>query len=272
MNDKDRYTTAATDPGSTDAAVDLSTIARDDVLLTALGRDEPMPDGDEIAALLAAWRNDLRLDELSLDQESSVPESLPDSVPDLSTRRRGWSRQTRGLIAAAAAVVLLTAGVTVAAGDAGPGSPLWPITTIVYGERADSLIAQQDTERGIQQARDAIAEARYTEAGQLLDAATARAADVRDQSVVRRLLDQIAAVRGLLPGGIGLLPTAAPTAPPSAQPTAPGQTAPTPAPTSAPSSGGGLPLPLPLPSLPVIPLPTLPVLPLPTLSLPPLFP
>jgi hypothetical protein len=148
----------------------------------------------------------------------------------------------------------------------------------VYGQRADSLIAEQDAEQAIQQARDAIADARYTEATRFLDLATARAHDVRDDGVTHRLLDEIAAVRGLLPGGVGTVPSAASTPSPSASApaTAPGQPRPTPAPTST-TSSGGLPLPLPLPTLP-LPLPTalpslpLPPLPLPTISLPPLLP
>jgi hypothetical protein len=247
-------------------AMPVSTILRDDVLLNALRSGDRLTDDDEIAVMLAAWRTDL-------DQPS--PRALP--VPESSPRRgRRWSQPVRGLIATAAAVAALAGAATVAAGNARPGSPLWPITSIVYGARADSLLAQQNAARAISQARTAITEARYTEAARQLDTATALAGQVREQDVAHRLLDEIAAVRGLLPGANAVSSSATPAA--SATPGASRQhqgATPTPTPTPAPSSGGSQPLPLsPLP-LPPTPAPTL-TLPTPPLSnrltVPPLFP
>ena len=245
-------------------AMTVSTIHRDDVLLNALGRDDRMTDDDELAVMLAAWRTDL-------DQPSPPVRAIPVPVPESSPRPgHGWSQATRTLLATAATVAALAGAATVAAGDARPGSPLWPITTIVYGERADSVLAQQDAERAISQARTAITDARYTEAARQLDTATALAGQVREQDVTHRLMDEIAAVRGLLPGATAFSPSATPA--PSATPGASQQdhgATPTPAP------GGSPPLPVPPPPLssPPAPTPTLPALPLSTrLTVPPLLP
>jgi hypothetical protein len=251
-------------------AMAVSTIHRDDVLLSALGRGDRMTDDDAVAVMLAAWQTEL-------DQPSptvrAIPVPVPVPLPESSPRpSRGWSQPARALVATAATVAALAGAVTVAAGQARPGSPLWPITTVVYGARADSLLAQQDAERAISQARTAITDARYTEAARQLDTATALAGQVREQDVAHRLLDEIAVVRGLLPGATAFSSSATPTA--SATPGASrqhhGAT-----PTPAPSSGDSPPLPVPtLPmSPPPAPTPTLPALPLSTrLTVPPLFP
>ncbi|WP_246835676.1 anti-sigma-D factor RsdA, partial [Micromonospora sp. MH33] len=60
-------------PGDGDEAMDLGTIARDDVLLDALGRGEPAPDGDALAGLLAAWRSDLA------EEPAGVRPAAPDA-------------------------------------------------------------------------------------------------------------------------------------------------------------------------------------------------
>ncbi|MGW5673242.1 anti-sigma-D factor RsdA, partial [Micromonospora sp. NPDC003776] len=59
-------------PGGGDEAMDLDVLTRDDVLLDALGRGEPAPDGDAVAAMLAAWHADL---------DDDVPASVRPAVP-----------------------------------------------------------------------------------------------------------------------------------------------------------------------------------------------
>jgi hypothetical protein len=243
-------------------AIDMTAVARDALLLDVLARNDPPPDGDDVAALLSAWRADLAGDPAAA---SVAPSGAP-------SRRHTW-RPGRVLLAAAAAVLALAGAVTLAAGHAGPGSPLWPITTLVYEDRAGSRLAQQQVEATIARADEAIHDSRYGEAGRLLDEATALVGQVNDEAVARRLTDQIAVLRNLLPGGATVpapLPTTAPPIPqPSSGGPASGQPGgATPQPTGGlPPPSPGLPLPsLPLPSLPAIvppalPLPTLPILP-----------
>jgi len=234
--------------------------ARDDALLDLLGRGEPAPADDSVAAMLAAWRADL-----DTPPEESVKVRPPIPIPVTASRRR-W-RPSRMLLVAAAMVLAFAGGLAVAARSAGPDSPLWPVTRIMYGDHASSMVAQRQAESAIARAREAIAQNHYTDAARLLDEASVLIGQIRDPAAAQRLLDEVAAVRGLLPGGV---------APASGLPggtgtgggsSSGGGTGSNPAPSA---TGGGLPLPL--PSLPV-PLPTLqlPSLPVAT-TVPPLFP
>ncbi|MBQ0893743.1 hypothetical protein KBX37_11645, partial [Micromonospora sp. U56] len=53
--------------------LDLGTVTRDDLLLDALGRGEEGADGDDLAAMLAAWRADLTADV----EETGTSDRLP---------------------------------------------------------------------------------------------------------------------------------------------------------------------------------------------------
>jgi len=250
--------------------VDLGAVARDDALLDALGRGAELSPDDEFAAMLASWRTDLSPDAPIADSEAADDEV---TGPPL-VRKPAHGRLSRVVLAAAAAVLALAGTVAVAAGRAQPGSRLWPITTVVYAERADSLVAAQDARSAIAKAREAVTAGRYAEADRLLDQATTLAGKVHDTGTRQQLLDEVAEVRALLPAGT---PTATTSRAPSANAT------PTPSPSSSAGSGshagsgntgngnsGGTPSPsassggllsgilpdLPLPSLP-IPLPTL---------------
>jgi hypothetical protein len=238
-------------------AFDVATVTADDQLLDALGRGASAPADDEVAGMLAAWRAELA------DDIPTVRKPAPAGVVELDqVRVRRASRPRRMLIAAAAAVIALGGAVTIAAGGAGPDSPLWPITQLVYSDRAESRQAQQDAEQAISKARQAIEEGRYTDAEKQLNEAKSLIGRVRDQQVARRLLDEVAAVSGLLPQLIGQPshPAGAPKSSGTGRGSGNGsgnQPGPTP------TTGGGIPLP-PLPSLP---LPSLTI----SLSLPPIL-
>jgi hypothetical protein len=239
--------------------MDIAMIAADDQLFETLRSGGVPEDGDEVAILLAAWRADLA-DDLPTVRSAAVPAAVTGAA--VRPRRRS----ARALLAAAAAVLALAGAATVVAADARPGSPLWPLTRVLYADRASSAVAEQDAQRAIDQARDAIADRRYSDADELLDEATSRANQVHDAGVLQRLLEQVAALRGLLPGAV-----AAPSTSPSAgQAGGGGSTGTGTDPSPASSPGGILPtaiLPtgvLPSSILPPLPLPTtLPGLPLP---------
>lgn len=187
-------------------------------------------------------------------------------------RRGGPARPVRGarlrpgrlLLAAALLVAVLGGGVVVGAGAGQPGTPLWPVTQLVYAERADSRVAAQETAELLARADRALREQRPGEAEQLLRQAWDLLGQVREESdhqrlrtELMRLLAAFAAVTA--PPNV---PSASPTPGSSPRP-AGGTTTPTSAPTGAPApsltpgAGGLLPgLPPLLPSLP----PTLPSL------------
>jgi hypothetical protein len=279
-------------PAGGEQPPDLAAIIADTLLLDTLGRGEPAPEGDEVAALLAAWRADLDLDTdldtdldadadrdadrltslgMSLDAGAAPairpgrPAEDPSGATAIPIPIRRRRRRSRVLAGIAAAVVLVVAGGLVAAANAGPGSPLWPITRVVYPDQADTLAA----EHTIGQARKAAAEGRYDDARRLLDLASAQVAKVRDPKQAARLRAEIDEIRRSIPAttsNTGAVPPGT-----TLTPGAPGATA---GPGAGGASGGGGSTPggngnggVQVPGLPTTPAPSLPV-PVPSLPLP----
>ncbi|MFB9237569.1 hypothetical protein ACFFWC_18770 [Plantactinospora siamensis] len=188
-----------------------------------------------------------------------------------------WRR--RSAVAVAAAVVAVSGlGLAVGSHRAGPTSPLWTLTRLLYPQEAQV----RDVEYTLDRAEAALAAGRYGEARGLLDKAAAQLPGLSDRAAAARLAERLAALRRRLPAeppvpGSPAGPSAAPR--PSAARSASGGTPratnpPSAAPHAPPSGRGRTPSPgplLPLPSLPASPgpvpslLPTqLPKLPLPT--------
>jgi hypothetical protein len=284
-----------------DDAPDLTVIAADDALLDALAQGEPAPDGDDLAGLFAAWRGDVdadppadldmaavlsKLDEVPDDDAEPVRPAVPtgDAVPVKpvpSPRLGRWrpSRRVRRYVTGMAAALLLIAGLGAGASQAGPGSPLWPITRVVFPERADLRLA----EHNIALAREAAADGRYADARRTLDKAAGNVNRVGDPKLATKLRAQIDEIRRTLPPADDQerngTPTPAPSTsgtPPAAgnssPPAGPGQTGQPggqPAQPQVPEPGGGTtqqPGGI-VPGLPAIPTPTLPI-PIPTIPLP----
>jgi hypothetical protein len=262
---------------------DLSQIAADDALLDALGRGEPAPDGDELAGLLQAWRTDLD-HQLDAGQPlvGELLEATTNRVVELRPRRR-HSKLLTGI----AAAILVFGGLAAGASRAGPDSPLWPITKVMYPEQADTRAAEQ----AISRARAAIAADQFDEASHQLDIATALVGKLHSVPDKKRLTAQINELRALIAAHLApssTFPSAGPSAVPGATPDTPNgptQAPPTAGPGPTGNPGGdnpqpGLPLPtgpggVPLPTLPTLPplplplpTPTLPALPLPSLPIP----
>ena len=276
-----------------DQPVDVAIVARDSALLDAVGRGAPAPDGDEVLALLAAWRADLAAEPIpaTLSQEHALAaestraltaeptgaltaEAAMAPVPEPTIRR--WGGRSRLIVAVAAAVIGFAGFLTILAADAGPDDPLWPITRMVYQDTADSRTAQQEAQDTLTQARTAVTDGRYTDAALLLDQAEALTDRVHERDVVDRLHAEVAALRGLLPGAPAVPPASPPggapvppaTATPGTGATSPGPSVPDPRRTTG-DKAPGLPLPgLPVTTAPASPGRPLPGLPLPSLPLP----
>ncbi|MDQ7904406.1 anti-sigma-D factor RsdA [Phytohabitans sp. ZYX-F-186] len=258
--------------GKADQPVSVAQIAADDRLLDALGRGEPLDAdlaADPAAAMLAAWRDDLAEeagDGDLWDDLDDEPAPLPAGDP---ARKR---RLVQAILGAAAAAVVAM-GLAVSAHQAQPGSVLWPVSKVVYPQRAEVKAA----EKAIADAATALAEGRNADAQALLTKAGAHIARIDDEATAARLRGEVEALQRVLnaatappPPAVTPTPAPAPTAPPPprASRPAPGgspgaKPAPPPeggAPSPTPSNPGGglLPRPPPLLPLPPIQLPTLP--------------
>ncbi|MFG3422639.1 anti-sigma-D factor RsdA [Micromonospora sp. NPDC049460] len=259
--------------------LDLATIARDDQLLDALGRGEPGPAGDDLAAMLAAWRTEVYAVDDDDDRPRPAAEdnhALRPAVDAAPTRRARPAMLGQGVLrlaAAVIAVVVISTGLGVGSRHAGPTSPLWSLTKLLYPEQADVRLV----ERTIQRARTAATAGRVDEARALIEEARTELAAIDDPTAVRRLSAELDSLQHALPE-----PVATPAAPSTAAsppaptgdggPTTPTRPAPSqpekPTPDGSPAPG----LVVPLPGLPTLRpdpgpptrLPPLPELPLPT--------
>lgn len=220
--------------------MDIVTLTEDDLLLDRLGRGEPVADGGDIASMLSAWR-------ATLPEPGPAGEPLVRAALAATGRPRAAGRFARLSLGVAAGLVLAGSGVTVAAAHAGPGSPLWPITRLVYGDEAESRMATEAAGRALADARVAAERGRYEEASRLLGEAARLMGKVSEPADVQRLSTQADAVRALFPGGVpagpDLVPGASPLAPPSGspqQPPAPTVRPPQPTMTPAPAPDTGI--------------------------------
>ncbi|NYF59251.1 anti-sigma-D factor RsdA [Micromonospora purpureochromogenes] len=269
--------------------LDLGTVTRDDLLLDALGRGDEGTDGDDLAAMLAAWRADVTADVDETGRSSGLPavgtEADQRAGSDLPTGpvRVGGARSRRPrpwalrLAAAVAAVLMLATGLGVGSRSAGPESPLWALTKVLHPEQA----AVRTVEDIIARARDAVAAGRLDEARRLVDQAQRELTSVTDPADATRLRAEIDAVlRDLAAPSCPTWPRcatpAAPTGPTSTPlgPTAanpPGTAAPGPA-TTAPTRPPAQPAPEPTAGSNLLPLPPLPRLPLSPAPSPSLLP
>ncbi|WP_018347832.1 hypothetical protein [Longispora albida] len=167
-------------------------VTADDSALDALGRGEAAPEGDRLLGMLATWRADLAEGEGAPAIRPAVPvtEDVPDvaEVLPLAPRRH---RRRRMLVAAAAAAVL-AAGISgvAAAGSARPGDTLWPVTKLVYSDRAASVQAEIATERALRRAETAAAEGRTAEAAEHLATADEQLGRVTSSDAAKRLRER----------------------------------------------------------------------------------
>jgi hypothetical protein len=173
---------------------DPRTVRADDKLLDRLARGEPSR-GDDVAAMLADWRAGLPA------TGPADPRLLDAAIAAVTPAVKRPRRLARASLSVAATVVLVGGGLTVAAAYAGPDSPLWPVTRLVYGNLAESRIATADAGRAVSDARSAANARRYPDAERLLATADELADQIVEVDEARRLRDAIAEVRGLLPAG-----------------------------------------------------------------------
>jgi hypothetical protein len=213
--------------------VDLATIAADDAMLDVVGRGESGPEADQMTAMLLAWRSEIADGDDDVDSNAELIRTAlaSDGTPATALAMRSYV--SRRLLRAAAGVVVaavLATGLAVGSNYADPGSALWPVTKVLYPERAEVRAA----EHAIDRARAAVAAGEYDEVQRLLDEARRHLARVDDKVVAERLHAEVDAVLRDLP---------AVSAPEGQRPGDPGQQAPAPAPSAPGTPSGGGPAP-----------------------------
>lgn len=180
-------------------AVDEATMAADDLLLDRLGRGEQQADTDSgtVADLLAQWRRALPDGaEADVREPLSALSVLP--PPEVPRSRRFGGRAVRAVLAGATATVVGFGGASLAAANAGPDSPLWPITRVLYPDRAESRTAADAVVQALGAARAALDQGRGAEAGRLLDEASVLLTEVREPAVAQHLRTEVEQLRVLL--------------------------------------------------------------------------
>jgi len=153
-------------------AVDVRAVAEDDALLDRFGAPVaparpaslsalpavprglvPAVPSEPIAEVFELWRSAL---------EAEPPPHPPDLTgAALALRRRAGResrrRASRSMIGVAAAICgLLFGSAVIGARTAGPGDLLWPVTQVVWGQRADSVVAGQTARGALVMARAAL--------------------------------------------------------------------------------------------------------------------
>ncbi|PWR13208.1 hypothetical protein DKT69_21775 [Micromonospora sicca] len=209
-------------PGGGEQAIDLEVIARDDLLLDALGRGEEAPTDDDLAAMLAAWHADIA-DDAPPPADVRPPTPTGDGgtpEPPVPLRPAVRSRRTRPwtlrLAAAVVALIALVSGLGIGSRTAGPSSPLWTLTKLLHPQQAEV----RGVEETIAGARAALTAGRLDEAQRLVDQARQELTGITDPAAADRLREQLDALtRRLVAARTDATPPATP--PVSAAPSAP---------------------------------------------------
>jgi hypothetical protein len=145
---------------------------------------------DQVVALLSAWRADVT--------EEPIPElvDLDTAVAavqaGITAKRATRSARTRHLVpvaAAAAFLVLVGGGVSISSATAEPDSALWPVTKVLFSERATSVEAAMRVSDKIESAKQALNEGQPQAAAAELQQAQSDLSAVRPQEGKAQLVD-----------------------------------------------------------------------------------
>ncbi|SCF20945.1 Anti-sigma-D factor RsdA to sigma factor binding region [Micromonospora purpureochromogenes] len=210
-------------------------VLRDDRLFDALNRGEPPPPDhpadDPVTALLADWRTELvarseqvesRLERKQSGQGTGSPAAPPTAAPParrlrpaatagLAAPARPGGRRRTAFAGAALSLLTVVGGLWLGAARAEPGGLFWPVTELVYADRAESLVTEREIGRILDEARQDLADRRYADARHHLERAAVLLGSLGDDETVVRLRGDIDELRRLLPS-----PAATAPAPPDA--------------------------------------------------------
>ena len=174
--------------------VDLIAVQADDELLNALGAGMGVPSGgrafqadDQVVALLSSWRADVVAEPIPelIDIETAVA-AVRKGMP---SRRSTRARHLVPVAAAAAFLVLVCGGVTIGSATAQPDSALWPVSKVLFSERAESVEAAVRVSDKIDNAKQALMDGKPEQAAADLAQAQQDLGKVRPQEGKAELVD-----------------------------------------------------------------------------------
>jgi hypothetical protein len=160
LHDPDLVDTDAHEP------IDLVAVQADDELINALSAGFPVVASgahgtdDRVAAILAAWRAEV--------DAAPVPElvDVDTAVATITAaggaprRRSARARHLAPIAAAAAVLVISMGGVSIGSASAQPDDVLWPVSKVLFAERAASVEAADRVQDHIDRAKQALVEGR----------------------------------------------------------------------------------------------------------------
>lgn len=183
-----------------DEPVDLAAVQADDELINALAAGFGVPSGgrafhadDQVVALLSNWRADVMDEPIPelIDLETAVA-AVKAGMPSTGRVTKLHSARARHLVpvaAAAAFLVLVGGGVTIGSATAEPDSALWPVSKVLFSERAESVEAAVRVSDKIDHAKQALTEGKPEQAAADLAQAQQDLAKVRPQEGKDELVD-----------------------------------------------------------------------------------
>jgi hypothetical protein len=178
---------------------DLAAVRADDDLLDALASGRPLgvyvqhgrgvedgqagfTDDQAVLALLGSWQRDIESD--------TFPEllTIEEAAKAIAAGQRATRPRRRLMpVAAAAVAVIALAGVGVAAGHATPDSPLWGLSTLLDGQRAQSAEATETVSVALAAAQQELAEGKVYQAKAVLAKVAPELKQIRDQHSKQQL-------------------------------------------------------------------------------------
>jgi Anti-sigma-D factor RsdA to sigma factor binding region len=172
-----------------DEPVDLAAVQADDELINALAAGMGVPSAgrafhadDQVVALLSSWRADVVAEPIPelIDLETAVA-AVKAGTPSARPVRSARVRHLVPVAAAAAFLVLVGGGVTIGSATAQPDSALWPMSKVLFSERAESVEAAVRASDKIENAKQALAEGKPEQASADLAQAQQDLSKVRPQ-------------------------------------------------------------------------------------------
>jgi hypothetical protein len=180
-----------------DEPVDLAAVQADDELINALGAGFGVPSSgrafhadDQVVALLSSWRANVVAEPIPelIDLETAVA-AVRAGMPGAKPTRSGRARHLVPVAAAAAFLVLVGGGVTIGSATAEPDSALWPVSKVLFSERAESVEAAVRVSDKIDNAKQALSEGKPEQAAAELAQAQQELSKVRPQEGKGELVD-----------------------------------------------------------------------------------
>jgi anti-sigma-D factor RsdA-like protein len=172
-----------------DEPVDFVAVQADDELINALAAGASVPSAggafhadDQVVALLSTWRAEVLAEPIPelVDLETAVA-AVKAGMPSARPKRSARARHLVPVAAAAAFLVLVGGGVTIGSATAEPDSALWPVSKVLFSERADSVEAAARASDKIEDAKQALMDGKPEQASADLAQAQPDLAKVRPQ-------------------------------------------------------------------------------------------